>query len=498
MASLTDGRVRPVVVVGAGPAGLTAAVSMARHGIEVLLVERREKGSKLPRATVLSVRSMELLRSWGLADHILAGGVDVEISMLEIPNVAGAAEGIRIDVGYPSQQQSAMVSPMSPACVPQDHLESVLLEHLATLPTADVMRGVEAVDVRHTPEHAVLTLRDVGSGKSFEVAAEYVIAADGAKSRIRSTLGIDYTGLDGLIEGVMAEFHAPLWELLGQHRHGVYAISDPECSGILVPAGPDDRWLFGTDIDRGLLQDTDSARELLRLRIERASGAPGLPVRIDRFGWFTSAAQIADTFSSGRVYLAGDAAHRVTPRGGTGLNTAIAGGRDLGWKLAWVLMGWAPSSFLSSYESERRPAAAHNVTRSGDPEGSRRDAMSELQVDLGGRITHAWVDTTPLPGEVRRSTIDLVGPELTLLVGPGSQTIIHGPTQPGNAPVTTKRLPQPAARALGLGPAGAILLRPDGVPIASWRAASVSDVDRAIAAFHSPSQSATLAAGTTA
>ena len=499
IASLTDGRVRPVVVVGAGPAGLTAAVSLARHGIEVLLVERRETGSELPRATVLSVRSMEMLRSWGLADRVLAGGVDVEISMLEIPTVARAAEGFRIDVGYPSQDQSAMVSPMFPACVPQDHLESVLLEHLATLPTADVVRGLEAVDVRHTPEHAVLTLRDVGSGQKFDVAAEYVIAADGAKSRIRSSLGIEHVGLDGLIEGVMAEFHAPLWELMGEHRHGVYAITDPEAGGILAPAGPDDRWLYGTDVDRDLLQDTDSARDLLRRRIERASGTPGLPVRIDRFGWFTSAAQIADTFSSGRVFLAGDAAHRVTPRGGTGLNTAIAGGRDLGWKLAWVLLGWAPSSLLSSYEEERRPAAAHNVERSADPMGSRRDAMSELQVDLGGRIAHAWLDADPSSGAKRHSSIDLVGPGLTLLVGPESHTMHDGPTRPGRAPITTESLPHAAARALGLGPAGAVLLRPDGVPVASWSAADVSgsDLDRAIDAFLSPTPTA-LAARRTA
>src|SRR5688572_27601135 len=177
-ASLTDGRVRPVVVVGAGPAGLTAAVSLARHGIEVLLVERRASGSELPRATVLSVRTMEMLRSWGLADSVLAGGVDVELSMLEVPTVARADEGSRIDIGYPTQAQSAMVSPMFPACVPQDHLESVLFEHLATLPTADVVRGFEAVDIRNTPDHAVLTMRDVDSGQKFDLAAEYVIAAD--------------------------------------------------------------------------------------------------------------------------------------------------------------------------------------------------------------------------------------------------------------------------------------------------------------------------------
>ena len=480
MAPLTAGRVRPVVVVGAGPAGLTAAISLARHGIEVLLVERRAVGSDLPRATVLGVRNMEMLRSWGLADRVLAGGVDVEMSMLEIPTAARATEGFRIDIGYPSSQQSAMVSPMSPACVPQDHLEAVLLEHLAAMPTARVVRGVEAVDVQHTSEQAVLTLREVSSGQSFEMAAEYVIAADGAKSRIRTSLGIQYPGLDGLIEGVMAEVHAPLWELMGDYRHGVYAITDPEGAGILAPAGPDDRWLFGWDLARDLVDDADSARELVRHRIERASGVPGIPVRIERFGWFTSAAQLADTFSSGHVYLAGDAAHRVTPRGGTGLNTAIASGRDLGWKMAWVLLGWAPTEFLSTYEYERRPAAAHNVTRSADPEGGRREAMSELQVDLGGRIPHAWVDA-----EMSRSTTDLVGPGLTLLVGPDVEPTHVGLTQPGRLPVTTTGLPLAAARALGLGPAGAVLLRPDGVPVASWGAAAPSqaDVDQAIAAF---------------
>ena len=486
MTSLTDGRVRPVVVVGAGPAGLTAAISLARQGIEVLLVERRAVGSELPRATVLGVRNMEMLRSWGLADRILAGGVDVEMSMREIPTVAKAAEGFRIDIGYPSPAQSAMVSPMAPACVPQDHLESVLLEHLTALPTAHIVRGMEAVDVRNTPEQAVLILRDVSSGQKFDVAAEYIIAADGAKSRIRSALGIDHSGLDGLIEGVMTEFHAPLWDLLGDHRHGVYWISDPEGSGILAPAGPEDRWLFGTDLDRELASDTDTARERLRQRIERAVGVPGIPVRIDRFGWFTSAAQLADTFSSGRVFLAGDAAHRVTPRGGTGLNTAIAGGRDLGWKLAWVLLGWAPPEFLSTYEDERRPAAAHNVSRSADPEGGRREAMSELQVDLGGRIPHAWVGAESAPsGEDRRSTIDLVGPGLTLLVGPEAAATDGEVTRSDGPPVTTVSLPHLAARALGLGPAGATLVRPDGVPVASSWAADEprSDVDRTMAAY---------------
>ena len=87
----------------------------------------------------------------------------------------------------------------------------------------------------------------------------------------------------------------------------------------------------------------------------------------------------------------GDAAHRVTPRGGTGMNTSIRDGYDLGWKLAWVLRGWAGPELLHSYELERRPVAEHNVLRSAQPDGSVRDAADELHVDLGPRIPHVWI-----------------------------------------------------------------------------------------------------------
>jgi hypothetical protein len=164
-----------------------------------------------------------------------------------------------------------------------------------------------------------------------------------------------------------------------------------------------------------------------------------------------------------------------------------------------VLLGWAPPELLSTYEAERRPAAAHNVARSADPAGSRRDAMSELQVDLGGRIAHAWLEASP-SGEARRSTIDLVGPGLSLLTGPKSHAAHDGPARMGRPPITTTSLPHSAARALGLGPAGAVLLRPDGVPVASWSAADVprSDIDRAIDAFVSPTPTNTLTTRRTA
>ena len=117
----------PVVIAGAGPAGLAAAISLARLGVETMLVERRAELSSMPRATVVSLRSMELIRSWGVEDEILAGGVDVEWRGWQSDTLATVAEGSMWPVGIPSREQAALLSPTAPACVPQDHLEPVLL-----------------------------------------------------------------------------------------------------------------------------------------------------------------------------------------------------------------------------------------------------------------------------------------------------------------------------------------------------------------------------------
>jgi 2-polyprenyl-6-methoxyphenol hydroxylase-like FAD-dependent oxidoreductase len=277
---------------------------------------------------------------------------------------------------------------------------------------------------------------------------------------VRRELGVAMHGPDRLAECVTALFRAPLWDLVAERRHGIY---DTE-AGVVLPAGGD-RWLLGAVWAPGERPEDAATPASLLERIRAAIGDPSVAPGIERSGEFTFAAQLAERFSGASTFLAGDAAHRVTPRGGTGLNTAIADGHDLGWRLAWVLSGWAAPGLLDGYERERRPVAAHNVHRSAQPSSVPRDAALELHVDLGGRIPHVWVAQGI-------STLDLLGPGFTLLTGPDpAPWDAAAAALPGPVPVRVRPVHAIAARALGLPQAGALLVRPDGLPVGRWAAA---------------------------
>jgi 2-polyprenyl-6-methoxyphenol hydroxylase-like FAD-dependent oxidoreductase len=428
-----------VLVVGAGPAGLAAAIELARHGVAVQLVERRTRLSSHPRATVLSLRSMEIVRAWGLEAAVWERSVaDVDWRMLRAETLAAAAAGTPLEVGYPSAEQSRMISPTAPACVAQDDVEPLLLAHLRAA-GGSVALGTEVTSLVATGDGATVHMRDVRTGAATAVHARYVVAADGARSSVRRALGIELVGPDDLISGFTTLFRAPLWNVVGRHRHVIYSVGD----AAVLPAGRD-RWLVGHQGDPGTTPDPRAVAALVR----EHAGVPDLPVRIEQSRFFSAGAQVAETWRCGSVFLAGDAAHRVTPRGGTGLNLALHDGYDLGWKLAWVLRGWAPPpALLDTYEPDRRPVVEYTAKRSADPTGSLRPPETEVAADLGGRIRHAWSGGG--------STLDLLGLGLTFFT-------VGGEAPPAaRAPVTVRTLEPVAARAVG----APVLVRSDGTPV---------------------------------
>jgi putative polyketide hydroxylase len=442
----------PVVIAGAGPAGSAAAIALALQGVESLVVERRADPPTLPRATGITLRSMELIRSWGVEDEVLAGGVDADWQLWSCRTLAEAADGRAVHTGQPTRSQSALISPTAPACVPQDHLEPVLRRRIVELGSR-VEHGTALVALDQTSDGVRATLRDA-TGATRTVSARYLIAADGASSDVRGALGIRMRGPGAVGRAVSALFRAPLWDLVGDLRYGIYDIDHPEGRGELLPAGPDDRWLYGLLLDRVPGPVDVTARGMAR-RIELAAGRRVRP-DIERIGTFDFAAGLAERFRLGNVFLAGDAAHRVTPRGGIGMNMALQGGNDLGWKLGWVLRGWAGPDLLDSYEAERLPPAETIVRWSVEPDRTA-PAAAGLHMDLGGRIPHV-----PLPAAGGwTSTVDMLGTGLTTFAREHDEL---PELEHGGPPVTVQRVGELGARALGMAPGGTLLVRPDGRP----------------------------------
>lgn len=460
-----------VLVVGAGPSGLTTAVAVARTGVRVLVIEKHRGLSVFPKATGLRPRTMEILRSWGLADAVLAQSPPTRLTMGVTPMLTVPATEVAL--GLPDEQELATVSPSPIAVLSQDRLEVILLDHLRAC-GAEVRFGTELVRLEQDEVGVRGDVRSVDTGEVSEITASFLVGADGARSAVRGLVGIEVDHLGSEGDHLSALFGADLSPVLGPVSHALTATVAPGREGLFVTTSVPNRWIY--DIEwHPEAGDTLAAwpKERLIERIRSAAGLPDLDVEIlGIFPWDFGAA-VARSSRRGRVVLVGDAAHRTTPRGATGMNTGIADGHNLGWKLAWVVRGWAAPSLLDSYEPERLPVGRANAEASMHTlVGAAIDPLAQdfgvayasgavlgTTGLAGRRAPHAWVRV-----EGRTvSTLDLFGDWLTVLTGSAEAPVSDDPH------VVTIRLGRELsdpngsfAAAYGLDARSAVLVRPDG------------------------------------
>jgi putative polyketide hydroxylase len=345
----------PVLIVGSGPVGLTMSILLSRLGIRCLLVERHAAPSRHPRGRAISTRTMEVLRELGLEADVRAASLAAERDGLHyfFATTLTAADYRRIHGGL--SQQRAQLSPTSAVVCPQVTLEPILRAHAEQLAPGHVRFNTELASFHQDAKGVTAHLVDRANGASRTVRAAYLVAADGARSGTRGALGIALVGANGLSHNLSILFEADLKPWVEQRRSIIYFIDIPQARGYFLPVDGR-RWVFNLVVDAEL-RNNDVGEQRCEHTIRTAIGQAPIPVQILEWQAWTARSEVAERFSAGRVLLAGDAAHIVTPYSAAGMNLGVQDAHNLAWKLAGVLSGWASPALLATYDAERRPIA---------------------------------------------------------------------------------------------------------------------------------------------
>ncbi|AKU93760.1 FAD-binding monooxygenase, PheA/TfdB family, similarity to 2,4-dichlorophenol 6-monooxygenase [Labilithrix luteola] len=343
-----NGNSASVLVIGGSLVGLSTALFLAWEGIPMVVVERHPGSSVHPRAIGYTPRTMELLRAVGLADRFPQVTSDARPRRVRVESLAG--RWFEESPWTPPAKVAPPIewSPMGSGGIAQDRLEPILRAKAIEL-GADVRLETELLRFEQDASGVTAWLRGP-SGQEYTLRASYVVAADGHRSAVREALAIGRSGRGSMGTMRSVLFRAPLQKYL---ESGIvqFSIDQPDFNAFLVTYR-DGRWaLFLSD-------DEERDEATLQALIRRAVGEPDLPIELITTGRWELSALIADHFSSGRIFLAGDAAHTLPPsRGGYGANTGIEDAHNIAWKLAAVLAGRSSPKLLESYDAERRPIA---------------------------------------------------------------------------------------------------------------------------------------------
>jgi 2-polyprenyl-6-methoxyphenol hydroxylase-like FAD-dependent oxidoreductase len=353
----------PVLIAGGGPAGLTLAIELGWRGVPCILVEQTDGTVGFPTTNLVNTRTSEHLRRWGLIDRVRSAGFppDFPRNYIFVTRVFGY-ELARFE--HPATADPESRSPYSPEgriWCPKLFFDPVLQQHAKSFRSVEVRFNTRLDSLHQDGSGVVAEVVDVANNRRGQIAADYLVACDGGGSTIRRQLGVRMEG--NFVEGqnVAILFRSPL---LLSNRHGkavMYQVSNQKVLGAV--AAVDGRELWRVNL-RAIRPDELSSLDLPQLI--RDSLGSDVPFEILSVQPWDAHRVVAQHYSKGRVFLAGDAAHLLWPAGGFGMNTGVGDSVDLGWKLAAVLQGWGGPQLLDSYETERRPIGIRNVNEAGD------------------------------------------------------------------------------------------------------------------------------------
>ncbi|MCF3962400.1 FAD-dependent oxidoreductase [Streptomyces fuscigenes] len=376
----------PVLIVGGSLVGLSAALFLGRLGVEHMVVEKHAATSTHPRGRGNNVRTMELFRTAGVEQAIkdAASVLADNHGILQAPSLAGEEQEWlfkEIDPGG----GLARFSPTGWCLCSQNDLEPVLVDSVRANGT-DLRFSTELMSFEQDSDGVTAVTKNRETGEHTTVRAQYLVAADGPRSPVREALGIDLTGAGELFHNVSVTFRSRrLAGVVGDRRFIVCYLTNPRADGALLPVDNEEKWVFHLPWhpDRGETLE-DFTDERCAEHIRAAVGDPGLDVEITGRAPWHAAERVARRYADGRVLLAGDSVHEMSPTGAFGSNTGIQDAHNLAWKLAAVLAGHAGPGLLETYEAERLPVAEATSQRASSRSAEHSHPGYEPAPSQGG------------------------------------------------------------------------------------------------------------------
>jgi putative polyketide hydroxylase len=345
----------PVIIIGAGPVGLSASMALSRLGISNIVIEKHPGTSIHPKARGVNVRTMEFCRIWGAEKQIRQAELPVSARrFLWMDNLKGQILG---DVSFIAEQEE--ISPTEPCLLSQDIFEQALLTCLKAQKQNQVYFNTRVINIEQDDQFVYCELENLIDNTRTKIQCQYLIAADGANSFVRKKIGINMDGLPilGMHVSVYCETDLSPW--LADKPFAVLAFMDKEQMGrVMMAVDLKRRWIFAKRIADA--NETLTKEEGVRL-VRATVDEPELEVKVINISKWEMAALNAEQYRQGRIFLCGDAAHRIPPTGGMGMNTGIGDAHNLAWKIAYVLQGYADKTLLDSYEQERKPLAQTTI-----------------------------------------------------------------------------------------------------------------------------------------
>lgn len=495
-----------VIIIGGSLVGLSASLFLSSRGVANIVVDKHRGSSPHPRAMGFTERTLEYFRAVGLGDAVPQVEPGTRLRRARVESLAGTWHDETQWTPGQGDERRGDVSPCTGAAIPQDKLEPILRD-TARDRGAVLRLGTEMVSFEQDANGVTVVVRDRETGQEETLRAAYLIAADGSESGIREALGIPRQGV-----GYLRTLRSVLFRCAEADRYlerGIqqFEIGQEGFHAFLTTYG-DGRWvlMFDDDRERDIAELNDAVRRALGIDAD---------VEIITTGRWVMAGLIAERYSEGRIFLAGDAAHQLPPtRGGFGANTGIDDAYNLAWKLDRVLRGVSSPRLLDTYNAERQPIgwlrhqqtfarpdyarwigdALKNETVLGDEAMElgqllRSEALVGAGPELpsaahpqawrgqpGTRAPHAWI----AQGSRTISSLDLFGQSFVLLTEDPRWIDACAHLDLVAVQVGKDVLYPDFALAFGIENRGAVLVRPDGV--IAWRSASIPDDPRQILA----------------